>query len=168
MRPGLFIWGVSRNWRDRDVTKTSTCINPALPLGCKPIECVLRIMVQLDVASEDAVGGEWRWAATAFQVRLCRCRCRRGRHRSAFRTTVIGEELRAEIRAASFRIGPADHEGKSKTQQFCGFHEPGELPSGLDNGLILDSLSRAPSAPATCIKQLLAAIRGKSPWHPVA
>ena len=63
MRPGLFIWGVSRNWRDRDVTKTSTCINPALPLGCKPIECVLRIMVQLDVASEDAVGGERRQAA---------------------------------------------------------------------------------------------------------
>ena len=66
--------------------------------------------------------------------------------------TVIAEELRAEIRAASFRIGPADHEGKSKTQQFCGFHEPGELPSGLDNGLILDSLSRAPSSPATWTK----------------
>ena len=49
---------------------------------------------------------------------------------------MIGEELRADIGAASFRIGPADHEGKSKTQQFCGFHEPGELPSGLGNGLI--------------------------------
>ena len=55
---------------------------------------------------------------------------------------MIGEELRADIGAASFRIGPADHEGKSKTQQFCGFHEPGEVPSGLDSGLILDSLSR--------------------------
>jgi len=66
--------------------------------------------------------------------------------------TVIAEELRAEIRAASFRIGPADHEGKSKPQQFCGFHEPGEVPSGLDNGLILDSLSRAESAPVACIK----------------
>jgi hypothetical protein len=32
-------------------------------LGCKPIEYVLRIMVQLDVASEDAVGGERRQAA---------------------------------------------------------------------------------------------------------
>jgi hypothetical protein len=32
-------------------------------LGYKPIECVLKIMVQLDVASEDAVGGERRQAA---------------------------------------------------------------------------------------------------------
>jgi hypothetical protein len=39
-------------------------------------------------------------------------------------------------------LGPADHEGKSHPQQFCGFLEPGEVPSGLDNGLILDSLSK--------------------------
>jgi len=32
-----------------------------------------------------------------------------------------------------------------------GFHEPGEVPSGLDNGLILGWLSRAGSAPAACI-----------------
>ena len=38
--------------------------------------------------------------------------------------------------------GPAGHEGKPKPQQFCDFHEPSEVPSGLDNGLILDSLSR--------------------------
>jgi len=44
--------------------------------------------------------------------------------------TVIGEELRAEIRAASFRIGPADHEGKPKPQLFCCFHDPGEVSSG--------------------------------------
>jgi hypothetical protein len=55
---------------------------------------------------------------------------------------VIGEQQRAEPGAPSFRIGSADHEGKPKPQQFCGFHEPGEVPSGLDNGLILDSLSR--------------------------
>jgi hypothetical protein len=52
----------------------------------------------------------------------------------------------------AFADGPAAHEGKSKPQQFCGFHEPGEVPSGLDNGQILDSLSRAASAPAACIK----------------
>jgi formylglycine-generating enzyme required for sulfatase activity len=57
------------------------------------------------------------------------------------------------VRAATrLQVGPADHEGKSKPQQFCGFHELGEVPSGLDNGLILDSLSRAGSAPAACIK----------------
>src|SRR5258707_1006468 len=55
---------------------------------------------------------------------------------------VIGEQQSSEIRPPSFRIGPADHEGKPKPQQFYGFHEPGEVPSGLDNGLILDSLSR--------------------------
>ena len=56
-------------------------------------------------------------------------------------------------RAALSRRRPADHEGKSKPQQFCGFHEPGEVPSGLDNGLILECrcLGRRP-APATCIK----------------
>ena len=65
---------------------------------------------------------------------------------------VISQEQGAEPWASAFGIGPADHEGKSKPQQFCGFHEPGEVPSGLDNGLILDSLSRAESAPAACIK----------------
>ena len=61
---------------------------------------------------------------------------------------VVGDQQRAEIGPASFGIGPADHEGKSEPQQFCGFHEPGEVPSGLDSGLILDSLSR----PALSIK----------------
>jgi hypothetical protein len=37
---------------------------------------------------------------------------------------VIGEELRAEIRAASFRIGPADHEGKSKLSNSAAFTNP--------------------------------------------
>jgi hypothetical protein len=41
---------------------------------------------------------------------------------------------------------------KSKPQQFYGFHEPGEVPSGLDHGLILDSLSRVASLPAACIE----------------
>jgi hypothetical protein len=31
---------------------------------------------------------------------------------------------------------------KSELHQSCAFHEPGEVPSGPDNGLILDSLSR--------------------------
>jgi hypothetical protein len=32
--------------------------------------------------------------------------------------------------------GPADHEVNPNPQQFCGSREPGEVPSGLDNGLI--------------------------------
>jgi hypothetical protein len=55
---------------------------------------------------------------------------------------VIRQQERPEPRTRTFGIGPADHEDKSKRQQFCGFHEPGEVPSGLDNGLVLDSLSR--------------------------
>jgi hypothetical protein len=31
---------------------------------------------------------------------------------------------------------PGDHEGKPKPQRFCGFHEPGEVSGGLENGLI--------------------------------
>jgi hypothetical protein len=65
---------------------------------------------------------------------------------------VVGDQQRSEPGPAAFGIGPADHEGKSEPQQFCGFHEPGEVPSGLDNGLILDSLSRAASAPAAYLK----------------
>src|SRR5215468_5649496 len=38
--------------------------------------------------------------------------------------------------------GPAGYEAKAKPQQFCGFHESGEVSSGLDNGLISGSLSR--------------------------
>jgi hypothetical protein len=37
--------------------------------------------------------------------------------------------------------GPADHMGKSKPQESCNFHEAGEVRIGLENGLILDSLS---------------------------
>ena len=55
---------------------------------------------------------------------------------------VIGEQQGAEKGPRAFGIGPADHEGKPQPQQFCGFHEPGEEPSGLDHALILDSLSR--------------------------
>jgi hypothetical protein len=55
---------------------------------------------------------------------------------------VVGEQQRAEVWPPAFGIGPADHEGKPKPQQFCGFYEPGEVPIGLDNGPILDSLSR--------------------------
>jgi hypothetical protein len=55
---------------------------------------------------------------------------------------IIGEQQSSKMGPRSFGIGPADHEGKSEPQQFCGFHEPREVPSGLDNGLILDSPSR--------------------------
>jgi len=111
MRPGLFIWGVSRNWRDRDVTINLNAYQSGATVGLQTD----RMCPQDHGPAGRGQGGCGRWraaasGATAFQVRLCRCRCRRGRHRSAFRTTVIGEELRAEIRAASFRIGPADHD----------------------------------------------------------
>jgi hypothetical protein len=39
-------------------------------LGCKPIECVLRIIVQLDVASEDAIGGERRHSLSSSAVSM--------------------------------------------------------------------------------------------------
>jgi hypothetical protein len=55
---------------------------------------------------------------------------------------VVGEQRGAEPRPRAFGIGLADHEGRAQTQQFCCFHEPGEVPSGLDYGLILDSLSK--------------------------
>ena len=44
---------------------------------------------------------------------------------------VIGEQQGAEKGPRAFGIGPADHEGKPKSQQFCGSHEPGEVPSRL-------------------------------------
>ena len=65
---------------------------------------------------------------------------------------IVRQEQSPEPGMRAFGIGPADHEGKSEPQQFCGFHEPGEVPTGLDNGLILDSLSRAASAPAAYLK----------------
>jgi len=37
---------------------------------------------------------------------------------------VIGEELRAEIRAASFRIGPADHEANPNLINPAAFTNP--------------------------------------------
>ena len=100
-------------------------------------------MVQLDVASAAAVGGERRQAAPQpFKFGCVDAGADAAGIDQLSVRTMIGGELPAEIRAASFRIGPADHEGKPKPQQFCGCHEPSEVPSGLDNGLILDSLSR--------------------------
>jgi hypothetical protein len=59
---------------------------------------------------------------------------------------LVGGDNRYKIHIRKYRdqlAVPADREGKPTPQQFCGFHEPGKVPSGLDNGLILDSLSRA-------------------------
>ena len=40
---------------------------------------------------------------------------------------VVGEQQGAEIRPRAFGIGPADHEGETKPQQFCRFQELGEV-----------------------------------------
>ena len=40
---------------------------------------------------------------------------------------MIGKQQRPEPWPGAFGIGPADHEGKPKPQQFCGFHEPTSL-----------------------------------------
>jgi hypothetical protein len=44
---------------------------------------------------------------------------------------------------------PADHEGKPNPSNSAAFHDAGEVPSGLDNGPILDSLSRIASGSRT-------------------
>jgi len=68
-------------------------------------------MVQLDVASEDAVGGERRQAAPQpFKFGCVDAGADAAGIDQLSVRTVIGEELRAEIRAASFGIGPADHD----------------------------------------------------------
>jgi hypothetical protein len=59
---------------------------------------------------------------------------------------LVGGDNRYNIHIRKYRdqlAVPADREGKPTPQQFCGFHEPCKEPSGLDNGVILDSLSRA-------------------------
>ena len=82
-------------------------------------------MVQLDVASEDAVGGERRQAAPQpFKFGCVDAGAdAAGIDQLSVRTLIVGE-LRAEIRAASFRIGPADHEGKSKLSNSAAFTNP--------------------------------------------
>ena len=80
--------------------------------------------------------------ATAFQARLCRCRCRRGRHRSAFRTDHDRRGTARRDKGGFLPDRSSRPPGKPNTNKFRGFDEPSELPSGLDNGPILDSLSR--------------------------
>ena len=79
-------------------------------------------MVQLDVASEDAVGGERRQAAPQpFKFGCVDAGADAAGIDQLSVRTVIGGELRAGIRAASFRIGPADHEGNPNPYNSAAF-----------------------------------------------
>jgi hypothetical protein len=76
-------------------------------------------MVQLDVASEDAVGGERRQAAPQpFKLGCVDAAADAAGEDQLSVQTVIGGKLRAEIRAASYQIGPADHDKFLAVQKF--------------------------------------------------
>jgi hypothetical protein len=79
-------------------------------------------MVQLDVASAAAVGGERRQAAPQpFKFGCVDAGADAAGIDPLSVRTVIGGELRAGIRAASFRCGPADHEADRNPNNSAAF-----------------------------------------------